>query len=244
MPKKQHVLCFIKMMVLLSSCQSNENKITNQQQQQQQQQKPWQKLEPGVRQSQSFLHVQTTEGKPSNKGREWTQDSENKHEFSFFQSLSSPLSNSFCLLFFSFSFFLFFLLFFFLWGCLLIFVCFVRLYTIDLYNYGHLCIVCFSLSCKALWDSESALFPIIIIVIIIIIIIMSTHAICQHAGSPNLMEIVNFHSSFLSSVQLTGCSTVWRDLVQKPQKKERKIFFNKKEEERKKERSYRLKTLH
>ena len=33
---------------------------------------------------------------------------------------------------------------------MLIFVCFVRLYTIDLYNYGYLCIVCFSLSCKAL----------------------------------------------------------------------------------------------
>ena len=33
---------------------------------------------------------------------------------------------------------------------------------------------------------------IIIIIVIIIIIIMSTHAICQHAGSPNLMEIVNF----------------------------------------------------
>ena len=34
--------------------------------------------------------------------------------------------------------------------CLLIFVCFVRLYTIDLYNYGYLRVVCFSLSCEAI----------------------------------------------------------------------------------------------
>ena len=33
---------------------------------------------------------------------------------------------------------------------MLIFVCFVRLYTTDFYNYGYLCIVCFSLSCKRL----------------------------------------------------------------------------------------------
>ena len=41
---------------------------------------------------------------------------------------------------------------------MLILVCFVPLYTTDLYNYGYLCIVCFSLNCKALWDSESALY--------------------------------------------------------------------------------------
>ena len=29
-------------------------------------------------------------------------------------------------------------------------ICFVCLYAIDLYNYGYLCIVCFSLSCKVL----------------------------------------------------------------------------------------------
>ena len=45
----------------------------------------------------------------------------------------------------------------FVWRCLLIFVCFICLYTIELYNYGYLCIVCFSLSCKALYVSESAL---------------------------------------------------------------------------------------
>ena len=33
---------------------------------------------------------------------------------------------------------------------MLIFVCFVRLYSINLYNYGYLCILSFSLSCKAL----------------------------------------------------------------------------------------------
>ena len=33
---------------------------------------------------------------------------------------------------------------------MLIFICFVCLYTTDLYNYGYLCIVCFSFSCKAL----------------------------------------------------------------------------------------------
>ena len=40
---------------------------------------------------------------------------------------------------------------------MLIFVCFVHLYNIDLYNYGCLCFACFSLSCKALWDTESTL---------------------------------------------------------------------------------------
>ena len=35
-------------------------------------------------------------------------------------------------------------------------LCFECLYTIDLYNYGNLCSVCFSLSCKAFSDSESA----------------------------------------------------------------------------------------
>ena len=34
--------------------------------------------------------------------------------------------------------------------CLLISVCFVRMYPINLYNYVYLCIVCVSLSCKAL----------------------------------------------------------------------------------------------
>ena len=29
-------------------------------------------------------------------------------------------------------------------------ISFVRLYTVDLYGYEYLCIVCFSLSCKAL----------------------------------------------------------------------------------------------
>ena len=38
----------------------------------------------------------------------------------------------------------------FLWRCLLIFICSVRLYTIDLHNYAYLCIACFSLSCKVL----------------------------------------------------------------------------------------------
>ena len=37
-----------------------------------------------------------------------------------------------------------------------IYVCFVRLYTSDLYSNGYLCIVYFSLSCKALGDSEIA----------------------------------------------------------------------------------------
>ena len=36
------------------------------------------------------------------------------------------------------------------WKCLLIFVCFVRLYTTDLCNYEYLRIVCFSLSCKVI----------------------------------------------------------------------------------------------
>ena len=40
---------------------------------------------------------------------------------------------------------------------MLISVCFVRLYTIDLYNYGYLRIVCFTLSCKALCVSKRAL---------------------------------------------------------------------------------------
>ena len=45
----------------------------------------------------------------------------------------------------------------FVWRCLIIFICSVCLYTTDLYNYGYLCIVCFSLSCKVLWDFESTL---------------------------------------------------------------------------------------
>ena len=35
--------------------------------------------------------------------------------------------------------------------CMKMFVNFVRLYTTDLYNYGYLRIVCFSVSCKALY---------------------------------------------------------------------------------------------
>ena len=45
----------------------------------------------------------------------------------------------------------------FVWRGLIVFICFECLYTIDLYNYEYLCIVCFSLSCKVLWNSENTL---------------------------------------------------------------------------------------
>ena len=46
---------------------------------------------------------------------------------------------------------------------MLIFVCFVRLYTIDLYHYGYICIVCFSVVKRFEIPKAPYQFPIIII---------------------------------------------------------------------------------
>ena len=161
MPKK-HVLCVIKTKVLLSSWQSNENKQTknnnsNSNKNHDSNQNPG---------STSHWVSFRSKALPPNKEWEWTQDSENKHEFSFL-----PKFVIFSLLFFFFSpFFFFFFMKMFLnfsmfctlvyywfayyWFSYVLYACILLICIImgicELY-------VCLFLSCKALWDSKSAL---------------------------------------------------------------------------------------
>ena len=73
--------------------------------------------------------------------------------------------------------------------CLLIFVYFVRLYTIDLYNYGYLRIVYFSLSCKALWDSKSSISSLLLLLLLSLLLLelwchLMTAAMCKAPTGP------------------------------------------------------------
>ena len=79
--------------------------------------------------------------------------------------------------------------------CLLIFVCFVRLYTIDLYNYGYLCIVNYFLFFKVVkrFEIPKVLykFPIIIILIV--------QELCESRGGRTGLSVL---TSLLASVDV------------------------------------------
>ena len=89
-------------------------------------------------------------------------------------------------------------------GAMLIFVCFLCLYTIDFYNYGYLCIVCFSLSFSFSnrFEILKALrkFP--------IIIIFKTVAVCGH--SPVILSLtINETLKWFSSLPILMQESLW-----------------------------------